>query len=147
MQARKVKDPQFLIPALGVAARIQLDVGRREEALALATELLHQANRVGDWRMVDIVFVARPLGLVDEFRRLLEALPPSRLREANLAIISADYGRAADLFTEAGLLWAAADALLLSGDAESVGQALAYYRSVGATRSIREAEALLAAAS
>ena len=102
---------------------------------------------MGDWRMVDIVFAARPLGLASEFRRLIEALPPSRMREANLAVISADYGRAADLFTEAGLLWAAADAHLLRGDAESVEQALAYYRSIGATRSIREAEALLAAAS
>ena len=65
MRARKVKDPQFLIPALGMAARIQLELGRREEALALATELLHEANRVGDWRMVDIVFAARPLGLAE----------------------------------------------------------------------------------
>jgi tetratricopeptide (TPR) repeat protein len=140
-----------------VAAVVYLAVGREAEAREFGTELIEQMKRSAEWRVLDFSFVAGPLGLADELRERLEQLPPTRLNAANLALVDRDYGRAAELFDEGGVAFAAADSRRLWGAQlasegrhreaeEQLGQALAFYRSVGATRYIREGEALLAAA-
>jgi class 3 adenylate cyclase/tetratricopeptide (TPR) repeat protein len=155
--SRQMRDPQSMFPALGVAAVVYLAVGREAEAREFGTELIEQMKRSAEWRVLDFSFVAGPLGLADELRERLEQLPPTRLNAANLALVDRDYGRAAELFDEGGVAFAAADSRRLWGAQlasegrhreaeEQLGQALAFYRSVGATRYIREGEALLAAA-
>jgi hypothetical protein len=107
-----------------------------------------------DWRILDFSFVAQRLGYADALRPFIERLPPTRMRAANLASISGDYGIAARLLDEGGLAFPAADARRLAAEnlaaagrrAEAKGElerALAFYRPVGATRYIRRAEALL----
>ena len=155
---RQMKDPQSVMPALGMAARVYLEVGREDEARRIAAELVDFANRSPDWRLVDLAFVAERLGYSDELRSLLEQLPRTRWRAANLALVSGEYETAADLFFEIGAIFAEADARILAVeklDAEGrrseaeqqLARALDFYRSVGATRRIRECEAVLPAAS
>ena len=76
------------------------------------------------------------------------------MNDADLALVSNEFGRAARLFAEGGVALAAAYARLLAGELLSaegrrpeatveLERALDFYRSVGATRYIRRAEALL----
>jgi hypothetical protein len=69
----------------------------------------------------------------------------SKWNDAALLILDGEFGRAADVFAEIGSLPDAARALLGAGDPESLGKALDFFRSVGATRYVREAESLLTA--
>ena len=101
----------------------------------------------------------KALGRASELRTFLEDFPrPTRWHGAALAILDGDYARAADLLDELGIVSLSAEARLnaatafaASGrQAEADAQlrpALEFFRSVGATRYVREAEALLAAAS
>jgi class 3 adenylate cyclase/tetratricopeptide (TPR) repeat protein len=153
--ARQAKDPQVLIPALSVVARTYAEVGRDEDARSLAAELLRELEGKTEWRLVDVAWVAARLGYGAEFRRYVEQLPAPRWRSALLAILDGEYEKAADRLHEAGALaheaqarQCAAEKLLAEGrraeaDAQ-LQQALAFWRSVGATRYIRECESLLA---
>ena len=153
--ARPAKDPQVLIPTLGIAARVYAELGRDEEARLLAAELLGQFRRFADWRLFDFVWVAERLGCSSELKRLIEqALAQTRWRSAFLAVLARDYAAAADLFDEIGTPNFEADARLRAAEKliaegrpleadEQLGKALDFYRSVGATRYISEAEALL----
>jgi class 3 adenylate cyclase/tetratricopeptide (TPR) repeat protein len=154
--SRKMEDPQTRIPALGAAARIYLELGREASARELAAELVEQLRSAADWRLVDFAFVAARLGYTAELRAMIERLPPTRLTSANHALVSEDFGRAARLFDDGGAAFVAAHCRILEaeklaaegrqGDAsEHLDLALAFYRSVGATRYIRRAEALLGA--
>jgi class 3 adenylate cyclase/tetratricopeptide (TPR) repeat protein len=151
---RQMKDSQFVVPALAMAARVHVELHQDDEARALADELLQDADRTGEWRIVDFAFVADHLGYGDDLRRLLERLPVTRLSAANLAVVTGEHEKAAALFHEAGMRFAAADAHRFaarrladegrSGEAEAqLAQALAFYRAVGATRYVRECEELL----
>ena len=156
--ARPAKDPQVLIPTLAIAARVYAEIGREEEARLLAGELLEQFRRSADWRLFDFVWVAERLGRSGELRRLIEQhLAKTRWTSAFLAVLVREYETAAELFLEIGALNFEADARLRAAEKlvaggrrpeanEQLGKALAFYRSVGATRYISEAEALLAAA-
>ena len=62
-----------------------------------------------------------------------------------VAILDARYVDAADQLHEIGDQTDEAYARLRSGEPQQVERALDFFRSVGATRYIREAEALLAA--
>jgi uncharacterized protein HemY len=85
-----------------------------------------------------------------------DAVLETAWNDAAHALLDRDFDKAADIFKEAGQLNDAADARLRSAEklvrqgrrAEADSQfreALAFYRSVGATRYVREAESLLAA--
>jgi hypothetical protein len=132
-------------------------VGRETEARALGAELIEHMKRTADWRVLDFSFVAKELGYVAELRARLEELSRTPLNLALLALVSDDFPRAAELFDEAGLGLAAADSRRLwagrltsegrHGEAgEQLELALAFYRSVRATRYVRKCEAVLAAA-
>ena len=69
----------------------------------------------------------------------------SSWNDAALAILDGELERVAELFVQIGSLPDEARARLCAGDPENVGKALAFYRSVGATRYIREGESLLVA--
>ena len=152
--SREMRDPQTLFPALGAATRIYLELGRDDEARELAAELIEQVRGTMDWRTLDFAFVAESLGYRDQLEPLIARLPASSMRAANLALVSGDYGTAAKHLEEGSIHFAAADAYRVSGrklavegrrsEAEAeLTRAVAFYRSVGATRFIRECEALL----
>jgi hypothetical protein len=65
--------------------------------------------------------------------------------DAANVFIAGDYVAAADLYAKIGSLPDEADARLRSGQPDEVRRALDFFASVGATRYIREAEALLTA--
>lgn len=153
--ARQARDPQVLIPALATAARIYTELGRAEEARPLAKELLRELKGKSEWRVVDITWVAERLGCSAELRSYLEQLPTPRWRRACLAILDRDFEAAADAFQEIGALEFEAEAQLRAAKKlvaegrraeadDQLQRSLAFWRSVGATRCIREGEALLA---
>jgi tetratricopeptide (TPR) repeat protein len=151
--SRQMGEPQVLLPALGVAAHVYVELERDDDARAAASEFMEHITGAADWRILEFSFVAARLGHADGLRRLIEKLPPTRMNDADLALVSNEFGRAAELLEEGGMAFAAACARLLEGQrlsgdgrqreaAEQLEKALAFYRSVGATRYVRQAEAL-----
>ena len=151
--SRQMAEPQVLLPALSIAARTYLELGQDDAAREVGDELMKHARGALDWRIVDFAFVAAALGHGDELRQMIERLPQTKLTAANLGLVSGDYVRAADLLDEGSSVFAAADArraaaAKLAGEGRQeeaerqLERALGFYRSVGATRYIRDCEAL-----
>jgi tetratricopeptide (TPR) repeat protein len=151
--ARGAKDPQALTPTLSRAARLLADVGQMEEAVRVADEVLaYHAGYVAG----ELAWVARTLNRVQEVTRMLdEQRLETRWNDAARAVLDQKFDEAADIFYEIGELDDEAEARLRAAEwfvqegrrAEAdvqLQKALAFYRSVGATRYIREAESLLA---
>ena len=157
---RQAKDPQTLIPALSFAAVASLAAGRVDDAERLADELLARdvaAHRIPHHvsPVFDLAWVLIALGRSAE---LVEAVDAVRIRtpwmDAAAAIARGEYLRAADRYAEIGArpneaytrLRAVAQ-LVESGRRaqadEQLQKALAFWRSVGATRYIREGKTLL----
>jgi tetratricopeptide (TPR) repeat protein len=160
--AREAKDPQTLHPALAFAAFAFASVDRDRDAEPLVDELL--ALDVAGLRQVpaaspvfDLVWVVSALGRSAELLHGLEHTNvPSPWTEAAAEIARGEYDRAADIYSEMGMVpneaytrLRAAEHLVREGRRaeadEQLTRALAFYRSVRATRYIREGEALLAA--
>ena len=156
--AREIKEPQALQPALAAHIRTDVALGRLESASELARELLALLERgVTTFGLIQLALEADLLDLRDDLVRVLPKLPERSSVRIAAAILEGDLVRAADIQADEG--WLAAEATLrLRAARELVAedrraeadvqlqQALAFYRSVGATRFIREGEALLAAA-
>jgi hypothetical protein len=155
--ARERKDPQMVLPALGVLLRLESELARLENAAALAAELLRQPAAHSDHPpALELAWTAERLQIADAVREWLDAiLYRSAWSDAARAILDDDLERAAELFVQIGSLpdeararLRAAERLVADGRrAEAdvqLDKALAFYRSVGATRYIREGEALLA---
>ncbi|MBA2383375.1 MAG: hypothetical protein H0V68_01745 [Actinobacteria bacterium] len=149
--ARKLKDPQALRPVLGIQMRIDVELGRIAEARAIARELLSLGGG-----MVELALFADDLGLHDEVRAAISERPQTRWTQAATALLEGELEDAAQRLEELGdqpfgaavRVRAAATLLAAGRRAEAdlqLAEALAFYRSVGATRYVREAEALLAA--
>jgi tetratricopeptide (TPR) repeat protein len=160
--ARSAREPQSLLPALALTARVQCARGRAGEAGLLANELFQVLADTGfaspaSFFSADLVVALRVLGRGDEFLRGTDHAPArSRWFDAAAAFASGEFERAADVYTEIGSVpdeayarLRAAEQLVEQGrraDAdEQLERALAFWRSVGATRYVREGEALLAA--
>lgn len=158
---RAAKDPQMLYTALAVGTHVFLLTGKEAEATALADEFLEALRRgiAMQWGVTYLpVFAAAALRL-GRGRELVDALADQfrvRWTEAVRAYVSGDFARAAEDYAEIGskpeeaeARLRAAEALLEQGDrAEADTQlqrALAFWRSVGATRFVQEGEALLGA--
>jgi tetratricopeptide (TPR) repeat protein len=151
--ARRAKDPQILYEALGMAAHV-LDVsGEDERALALAEEVvgaLGTGERLG-FGVVIVHLLAWPLtraGRGDEVAGALEDVAEIPWARVAIAVASSDARGAAEIL--AGMGAAASEAYCRmeaarAGDLTQLEPALAFYRSVGATRYVREGESLLAA--
>jgi hypothetical protein len=146
--ARVVRDPQQLELALAQCAQVLLAIGDREGAGALVDEALTGWLGVRA-QSFDLCWVVGQLGRTEPF---LEALEHHAFRslwkEAARAVVHGDFARAADLYAEIGSKPDEAHARLRAahqGQHEQLGPAIAFYRSVGANRYVREGEALLAA--
>jgi class 3 adenylate cyclase len=151
---------QNWVAPLLYAAKIALEHDRREEAARYVADVLEdQSHAALTYGTIDLAWLAAEFGRAEEVRALLEAWPRSTpYHDAASAILDGDYVRAADLLEQIGVVTDsahmrlhAARALAAAGQrAEADVQlqaALAFFRSVSATRYVREAEALLAAAS
>jgi class 3 adenylate cyclase/tetratricopeptide (TPR) repeat protein len=158
--ARKVVDRQILDPALLGQAQVLEAVGRRADADKLLMEVLElwRDRDVGTYPdAVAAACAAVRLGRLAEVRDTLShSRKPGRWIETARTIAAGDFALAADQLESIGSLPDQAAARLLSAAelraqgrrAEADAQlrrALAFYRSVGATRYIRAGETLLAA--
>ena len=157
--ARRSGDAQLLGPALVGRGSVLLEEGRRDEASTLAAEALEMGPRLvavtNDTGVVHAAWLMRDLGLQSDYASLLEASLTMPWVDAASAICSGEFRRAADVLEEIGdrtdeayaRLRAAKELVEEGRRAEAdteLNQALAFYREVGATRYIREGEALLA---
>ena len=129
--------------ALAGFIRVLLAAGRSSDAEALAPELLE--TELNPYALPDVAVSLVDLGRGEEMFPVLDGSGPSVWLDAAKAFTAGDYVGAADLYAEIGSLPDEADARLRSGIDSQVLRALEFYRSVGATRYIREGEAMLAA--
>jgi class 3 adenylate cyclase/tetratricopeptide (TPR) repeat protein len=160
---RLAKDPETFFPALSFAAVAALAAGRERDASRLADELLalmpvdhplpHHVSP-----LFDLASVLIELGRSGELAEAIQQAPiRTRHIHAAEALARGDYSRAAELYAEIGARpneaytrLRAAGQLVGGGrrkeaDDAQLQSALAFWRSVGATRYVREGEALLAA--
>jgi hypothetical protein len=134
----------FLAAALAGFGRVLLAAGRSRDADALVTEVLESGLNPYAWPDLAVSLVALDRG--DDITAVTDLSPRrSGWLDAAKAFTAGDYVGAADVYAEIGSLPDEADARLRSGIESEVGRALEFYRSVGATRYIREGETLLAA--
>ena len=141
--AREMPIWGYLALALVGCARVLLAAGRRDDADALVTEVLEHDQEIPAFASPDIAVALGALRRDEDLPRVTTR--PYAWLEAVRAYVAGDYVDAADLYAEIGSLPDEADARLRSGIDSEVRRALEFYRSVGATRYIREGEALLAA--
>jgi hypothetical protein len=155
---RRAKDPQSLLPALSMAIRGLAEAGRLEEARDLAAEFVASPDAAegSSYTYVNFAWVAGQLGFADEMRSLLQRHRRStKWIAATRAMVDERFEDAAEVFAEMGTRPFEADARLKAAEQllargqlveadRHLEQALAFYRSVGATRYLREGEALLA---
>jgi class 3 adenylate cyclase len=144
--ARQVRDPQALAPALAGHARFLLESGRGGEAAALLDEVLSMP--LYHTALIDLGYLVHDLGRSTELRL------PARSGmwgEAATLIGRGEFGAAADLLGRQGLRSEEAYTRLRAAetgvpDAKAqLEQALAFYRSVGASSYVRRGEELLPA--
>jgi len=159
--ARVAKDPQVLFPALAKGAHVFSEAGDWDQAMALAGELLEQLRigRVSSALIADSLHVlAWTLARAGRAEELLAILPEERLPwvQAASAFACGNLQASADICGAMGArteeardrLWLAGSLVDLQRRSEAdieLQRALAFYRSVGATRYVRAGEALLAA--
>jgi hypothetical protein len=113
-----------------------------DELLALGDQLAIGLSLSG--RLPGFAWLAVDLGRVGDARSAFENSPVFGWHEVARAILAGEAARAADLLAEIGDRPAEAYARLRAGG-EQVQRALDFYRSVGATRFIGEADSLLTA--
>ncbi|MEP7335222.1 MAG: AAA family ATPase [Actinomycetota bacterium] len=143
---RQAKDPQALVPALGMGALVCAELGEGSEARALLEESLLPASAMyhvaGAWAAVHL----------DAYREELAALAADATpwAEAIRAVLAHDFARAAAVYGAAGDATDAAYAHLLAGDraggeagAAQLAAALEFFKSVGARRYVARTEELL----
>jgi tetratricopeptide (TPR) repeat protein len=154
--ARPAEDPQALLPALSTAVRVHAELGRDADARSAADEMLSFYRRGIAMSTIRLSLYSGQLGRRDELRAALTSLPVSLYADVARMIVDGDFVRAADILAEVGDVSGEADvrlhaagALVEAGrraDADvELHRALAFFRSVGASRYVRQGEALLAA--
>ena len=159
--ARRAKDPQIVYLTLAGAAHAYRELGDVETAARLADEFmaaLGSASALGFsvvWVHV-LSWTGAAIGRGPEFAEALLPYADVPWARAGIAFAEGRPADAADVCAEMGAVTdeayarlAAARAFAAEGnrvraDAQ-LRPALAFYRSVGATRYVREAESLLAA--
>jgi len=154
-EARRTGEAQLIGLALVGRAIALLDEGSAE-ASSLAAEALGLNPLVlNDWTLVEAAWVMRDLGFVEKYQAWLAKQPDSPWTGAAELICGADFARAADALAEIrhrpgeayARLRAARELVEEGRRAEADAQlqrSLAFWREVGATRYVREGEALLA---
>ena len=159
--ARAAADPQVLIPALAFHSHILLATNHRADPSVFLDELIERrqafpSGLVSHW-VIPFVVVLKALGRAQQLEEIARnATISTRWLEAGLAYANDAFSEAADTLGDMGsrpeeafVRLRAAEALVGAGRrAEAdvqLERALAFYRSVGATAYIREAEGLFAA--
>ena len=158
-RARVRKQVEFAGAVLAAYGFFLFATGRESEAGAAADELVSTLRGThhglgGD--PVPIVFLLVGLNRTADLESILESRPPTPWTEAAHRVAAGDLAGAADVYAELGSLHVEAYARLHAaeqlvaegrrGEADvQLQKALRFYRSVGATRFVREGEALLAA--
>jgi len=104
--ARSAGDQEALFPALAFAARAASADGRREEAAALANELIKSWT---DWPLAlpsnglsDLGLVVSEVGLADAFAEVAAAKTKTRWLDAAVATARGDFVLAAELYAAIG---------------------------------------------
>jgi class 3 adenylate cyclase/tetratricopeptide (TPR) repeat protein len=157
-RSRQVGDPQRLTPDLATCSRILLGAGLRDEAEALIDELLGLVQQKGyplSSELDDVAVVLLALDRRGDLDVVLQGIPTTPWSAAARLYAEGDFGAAAAAYSDLGSRveeaysrLRAAESLAAEGRGaeaeEEAGKALAFYRTVGATRHIREAEALSA---
>ncbi len=153
--ARNVGEPQIVLSVLADAAFIEAELGRLEPARRSALELLEGEHVLS--YVTPLALVASELGLEPELRAIAAAAPAEDRSAAALrALLEGEFVTAADAWGEMELLPLEAHARLRAAERfraegrhaeadEQLERALAFWRSVGATRYVRRGEMLLAA--
>ena len=157
---REIAEVQALGFVRAGCAHVFMTAGDHGRATALADELLESLRRGESMQFAVInlpVFAstAVQLGRGAELEEALAGQPQIRWTEAVQAYVSGDFVQAADILRRAGARADEAEARLRAAEAfigegrleeadEQLERALAFYRSVGATRYAQEGEALLA---
>lgn len=155
--ARAIRDPQALDPALVLAARVAYRGGDRAAAQALLDELGSPERASGNW-VVPAALLYHDLARESSGSVGRGAHAQTPWSAAAMAIADGDPARAADILEGTGARTLVAAARLRAaakaaadrrhGDvAQQLMPALAFYREVGASAYVRDAETLLAAAS
>jgi hypothetical protein len=155
---RSVRMPQALLPSLGHAVRVYVEVGDLAQARPLGKEFVEAFPADGpDWMLVEFAWGANAVDRGEDLRRLLEqTLFVTPYGDAAAALVEGDFARVAETYHEIGepelegvaRLRAAAQLVAAGrpGDgAAFVEPAVAFFRSVGATRYLNEAERLSSA--
>jgi tetratricopeptide (TPR) repeat protein len=153
--ARAIRDPQALRPALVTSAEMAYRTGDAAAANGLLDELQIPEGTKGSW-IVRAALLCRDLHR--ELAIPVDGEPRSAWSDAALAIVRGDLEPAADVLEPTGARTLEAAARLRAAIAQAgegrrpsaeaqLGRALAFYREVGASAYVREAEALLPAAS
>ncbi len=152
--------PQSVYSATARSAYVLCECGDRRHAGALADELLAELRAGGGvgWANEALHVLAWTLAALGRGRELIEALPNSDSLwvQAAKAFVAGDLREAADVCGGMGALteearvrlWWAEKLIEQNRRSEAdiqLQRALAFYRAVGATRYIREGEALFAA--
>jgi class 3 adenylate cyclase/tetratricopeptide (TPR) repeat protein len=150
-RVRPLGDVQALNPDLAMAAFLFVSVGneqRADETVTEALESLRPLRHLGFAVMEApaLAWAALALGREAELVEVLEREPfKSGWLRAALAVASRDFRGAADICGEMGIKSWEAVLRLQTGSEQDVRAALDFYRRVGATRYVREGEAMLAA--
>jgi class 3 adenylate cyclase len=158
---RITREPQLLYQSAAICANVLREYGNLERAATLVDEVLDELRRASGlaaWVNASLQIVAWTLSAFGRERELLEVLPEIDVSwvHAARAFAAGDLRAAADVCSVMGAateeardrLWLAEALIDQNRRAEAdveLQRALAFYRSVGATRYIREAEGLLAA--
>jgi class 3 adenylate cyclase/tetratricopeptide (TPR) repeat protein len=154
------KQVEFAGAVLAAYGFFLFATGRAGEAGAAADELVSTLrgtrHALGGDDPVPIVFLLVGLNRTADLESILESRPPTPWKEAAQRVAAGDLVGAADVYADLGSLHAeaytrlrAAEQLVAEGrrgEADvQLQKALRFYRTVGATRFVREGEALLAA--
>ena len=156
-QARAIRDPQALDPALVVAARVAQRNGDEARAHALIDELGASERAVGSI-VVRAALVCHDLGRGPLLPDGADVGSGTPWTEVSTAIAARELERAAEILARIGARTLEADVWLRAARAAAadgrraeaaaqLASALAFYREVGASSFVRDAEALLAEAS
>ncbi len=144
--ARRGRDVQVYLPALATSLRVATELNLQDEVDSATSEL---ERAVSDFApLLDVlmdVFLTAQQDLPDHLRGVLVPVATNPWAAAGLALLDGRYADAADRLAAIGDVVDEAHARLQSGEPQQVERALEFFRSVGAARHIREAEALLAA--
>ena len=156
---RDSRQPDRVFLALEFAARVFAESGAVERARGHAADFLSLGRSLEppSWSYIHLAWVATELGCAEELERMLARQKrQTTWILVTRAVVRGEYADAAEVFAHMGTRpyealarLRAAETLVAEGrraDAdEHLAKALAFFRSVGATRYIREAEALLPA--